>query len=151
MLNVAMSELIAHTEPMILIDRLVAFDTDTAHCQVTITPKSAFYDSNNARVPSYIGSEYMAQAIAAYAGAHDITSKREVKIGFLLGSRKLRCYHPWFVDGDVLDVFVEKLIQDESGLSVFNCQIKRGDICMVEAKINVFQPADPMNFIKENQ
>ena len=145
------SALIAHRDPMILIDSLVSFDDNSANCQVQITVGSAFYDQARGGVPSYIGSEYMAQAIAAYAGAHDLGCQREVKIGFLLGSRKIRCHQPLFHLGDTLDVLVEKLIQDESGLSVFECKIMHQQQCLVEAKINVFQPADPMKFIKENQ
>ncbi|WP_462159896.1 hotdog family protein [Pseudoalteromonas sp. GB56] len=151
MLDIDMSTLIAHRDPMVLIDSMIAFDENTAQCRVTITEQSAFYDTQREGVPSYIGSEYMAQAIAAYAGVHDLDSQRDIKIGFLLGSRKIRCYQPLFHNTWELDVFVEKLIQDESGLSVFECKILHQEACVVEAKINVFQPADPMKFIKENQ
>ena len=44
-----------------------------------------------------------------------------------------------------------KLYQEESGLSVFECQIHSDETCLAEAKINVFQPQDPMQFIRENQ
>ncbi|WP_105189032.1 ApeP family dehydratase [Pseudoalteromonas sp. T1lg48] len=149
--DIAMTELIAHRPPMVLIDSLVSFDDNSAHCQVRIRENSPFYDAEQGAVPSYIGSEYMAQAIAAYAGAHDLDQSRDIKIGFLLGSRKIRCHKPRFDHGMLLDILVEKVIQDESGLSVFACRIEHQGDCLVEAKINVFQPADPMKFIKENQ
>tara|TARA_Y100000588_G_scaffold74222_1_gene76965 strand:+ start:56005 stop:56466 length:462 start_codon:yes stop_codon:yes gene_type:complete len=145
------SELLAHRPPMVLIDELIAFASDSAHCQVTITPDSAFYQRDIQGVQSYIGSEYMAQSIAAYAGAHDCQHQRGVKIGFLLGSRKIRCLKPIFKLGSTLDIYVTQVVQDESGLSVFDCAIECDNERYLEAKINVFQPADPMKFIKENQ
>ena len=93
----------------------------------------------------------MAQTIAAYAGALAKDKGNEVQIGFLIGTRKYKTYAPVFKNEQTLKVSVTKLYQEESGLSVFECQIHSDETCLAEAKINVFQPQDPMQFIRENQ
>lgn len=77
--NYRIAEVVAHTAPMILLDTLEAYADKTCVCSVKITPESAFYCADKKGVASYIGSEYMAQTIAAYAGAHALDEKREVK------------------------------------------------------------------------
>lgn len=144
-------ELIAHRKPMILIDKLVSWQENKAHCQVTIGSHSPFFDPTKNAVPSYVGCEYMAQSIAAFGGIQDKQQQKPVKIGFLLGTRKYQCHVANFNAGSCLDIYVEQLIVDESGLSVFNCTIMEQQTCVAEAKINVFQPADPLQFIRENQ
>ena len=48
-----------------------------------------------------------------------------------------------------LTIEVEKLYSEESGLSAFECTIKEGDVLLVDAKINVFQPENPSQFLAE--
>ncbi|NRA53003.1 MAG: 3-hydroxylacyl-ACP dehydratase [Gammaproteobacteria bacterium] len=135
---------------MILVDQLLDYHAKGGRCRVTITPQSAFYDTDSKGVASYIGSEYMAQTIAAYAGALALDNDKQVKIGFLLGTRKYETFTPLFDLGDELEITVVELIQEESGLSVFDCIIKRAEQVVAQAKINVFQPDEPEQFLKEN-
>lgn len=143
------SEVIAHRAPMILIDKLVNFDENSAHCQVHITKNSQFLKSE-AYVPSYVGIEYMAQSVAALAGARALSKGECVDIGFLLGSRKYKSSLSQFLVGDTLDVYVTELHQEESGLGVFDCQIVKGGEQIATAKVNAFQPKDPKSFIEES-
>ena len=68
--NYDIKQVLPHQAPMILIDTLESYDVDSCRCTVGIKSASPFYDELKKGVPSYIGSEYMAQAIAAFAGAH---------------------------------------------------------------------------------
>ncbi|WP_259398638.1 hotdog family protein [Pseudoalteromonas sp. SR45-4] len=147
----AIEQLLAHDAPMILIDTLTHYSAESARCQVTITPQSAFYNADIAGVPSYIGVEYMAQSIAAYAGALANDANESPKIGFLIGTRKYQTHQACFKVNSNLTIKVHKLYQEESGLSVFECQINHGDTLACEAKINVFQPENPLEFIRDNQ
>jgi len=138
-----------HQAPMILIDSLNSYHNDGCMCDVTITEKSPFYNKTKKGVANYIGSEYMAQAIAAYAGALALDRNNKVKIGFLLGSRKYKTFKPYFELNETLSIKVEVLYQEESGLSVFECEIKSSaDELLAQAKINVFQPKNPMEFLE---
>ena len=67
--NFNITELLPHDPPMVLIDRVVSYQNDFVHCQVTIHQDSPF--CKNGSVPSYIGIEYMAQAAAAWNGLDD--------------------------------------------------------------------------------
>lgn len=145
-----LNDVLPHEAPMILISRLISHGLNGCVCEVDINQDSAFFDTDKNGVPSYIGTEYMAQTIAAYAGATALDAGDSVKIGFLLGSRKYEIKIPIFNCGDTVKISVEKLIDDESGLSVFDCSITnvQGEL-FAAAKINVFQPEDPISFLRK--
>jgi len=144
-------DVLPHRDPMILIDSLDYYDIDSCVCHVSISKDSPFYDDKYAGVPTYIGSEYMAQTIAAHAGALALDNKEPVTIGFLLGSRKYKTFNPYFLLGEQFVVSVKLLYLEDSGLSVFECEIK--DLAhniIAQANINVFQPTDAAAFINES-
>ena len=91
----------------------------------------------------------MAQAIAAYANANQIDSGAKVEIGFLVSSRKYKCEFSVFEQGMALTINVEKIYKDESGLSAFDCNIFNNDQKISSARINVFQPENPQQFLAE--
>ncbi|WP_448564069.1 ApeP family dehydratase [Thalassotalea ganghwensis] len=144
-------QVIAHRKPMILISRLLQHDSNSARCEVDIEQNSAFFQSNLQGVPSYIGIEYMAQSIAAYAGAKALENDQQIEIGFLLGSRKYTVHQPVFNVGNTYSISVEKLYQEDSGLTVFECAIYHEDLIIAQAKVNAFQPNNPLAFLKEQQ
>ena len=144
-------DILPHQAPMILIDPLVEYTDDWACCQVKISTNSLFYDADKQGVPSYIGSEYMAQAIAAFAGAQALNNNKEVSIGFLLGSRKYQALQPYFPLDKTFNITIKELYREDSGLRVFECEIKDStNTLFAQANINVFQPDDPKAFILEN-
>jgi len=142
-------ELVPHDHPMILIDELLTYDDEKACCQVTIHPGSNFYNVEKKSVPSYVAIEYMAQGIAAFANANEKDRGGEVAIGFLVSSRKFKMLTSEFSLGEKLQVFVEQLYVEESGLSAFDCQVKCDDDVLATAKINIFQPSDASTFLAE--
>ena len=149
--NYKIEQVLPHQAPMILIDSLEQYDSDSCRCAVTITPESAFYNGVKKSVPSYIGSEYMAQAIAAFAGAHALDNNADVQIGFLLGSRKYKTMRGYFALGETLKITIKELYREDSGLRVFECAILAADDELIaQANINVFQPKDPQAFIQES-
>ena len=144
-------QVIKHRLPMRLVDKLLTFDDTSAQTEITISHNSLFFDEEAGGVPSYIGIEYMAQTIAAYAGANDLSKNVEPKLGFLLGTRKYKPAVPFFKEGQVLTLETKKVVQDSSGLSVFDCQIwdrEDSDKVLVKAAINVFQPEDVEQYIQ---
>ena len=151
MTDYSIEQVISHRDPMILISGLSDYNDTTAQCWVDIDEKSAFFNEQLNGVPSYVGIEYMAQTVAAYAGANALDHQQEVKIGFLLGARKMTTHARSFACGARLTVDVEELYREESGLSVFGCRISQNDQTLAEAKVNVFQPSQPKEFIKEQE
>jgi len=147
--NYDIDQVLPHQSPMILIDTLEHYDADSCRCTVTITQQSAFYNVLKKGVPSYIGSEYMAQAIAAFAGAHALDENASVQIGFLLGSRKYKTMQSYFELADTFTITIKELYREDSGLRVFECEILSFEHAVIaQANINVFQPKDPDTLIQ---
>ncbi len=156
MTQYSIESVLPHAHPMILIDQLETYDEMSATCSLTITAESNFYNVTTQAVPSYVGIEYMAQSIAAYANANEKDQGREVSIGFLVSSRKFRVYTPSYTLGSQLVVNVEQLYKEDSGLCAFDCKInlikeEQQNILLAEAKINIFQPNDPEAFLAEQK
>jgi len=147
--NFSIESVLPHAEPMILLDKLLSFEDESGVCSHEITENSLLYSENLQGVPSYVGIEYMAQSIAAYANANEIKQGKKVEIGFLVSSRKYKCDRPVFIKGTKLIIKVERLYRDESGLSAFDCAILENDNDIATARINVFQPENPAKFLAE--
>lgn len=143
--------LVPHAGPMVLLDRVVAVDEETLCAEVTIGPDTLFCDGQG--VGAWVGVEYMAQAIAAYAGYAAHLRGKPAKVGFLLGSRRYECSRPSFALGSVLHVHVQRVLQSENGLGAFECRIvdandpSRTDAAT--ATITVFQPENVSEFLQE--
>lgn len=59
--------LLPHAAPMVLLDRVTAWDDDGLTASVTITPATQFATPDRG-VAAHIGVEWMAQACGAFAG-----------------------------------------------------------------------------------
>jgi predicted hotdog family 3-hydroxylacyl-ACP dehydratase len=143
--------LVPHAGPMMLLDRLLAVDTETLSAELVITPDSLFFDEIEQGVGSWVGIEYMAQAIAAFAGNQALSKGESVRIGFLLGSRRYEASCSNFSLGRVLHVHIRRVIQSENGLGAFECQIcDANDINptpLATATVTVFQPEPGTQFL----
>ena len=149
MTKFTIEQVLPHDHPMILLDSLVTFDEDSATCNNLITEQSLLFDAALQGVPSYVGIEYMAQSIAAYANANELINNRPVEIGFLVSTRKYKCDYAVFTLGMALQITVKLLYKDESGLSAFDCAIFIDDKEVASARVNVFQPENPTEFLAE--
>ena len=134
------AELLAHRSPMLLLDDIVAVDDTSIAAQVRIGPHSPFFDGLG--VPSYVGLEYMAQACGAYVGARAREAGRGPRIGYLLGTRNFVAHIGRYASGDRLDVGASCVYSDDE-MGVFECRIRRGDVVVAEAQLNVYQPPEP--------
>ena len=114
--------------------------------EVGIAEDSLFADKRG--VPSWVGIEYMAQAIAAYGGLLERNKGKEPKIGFLLGSRNYACDVDYFTIGKNLSIRVTRELIADNGLNVFACELD-GDGLHAQAVVNVFQPDDVERFLEE--
>ncbi len=135
--NVA--SLVPHEAPMILVDNLVFADNETVHCQVFVTEQSPFFEIDSKSIGAWVGIEYMAQTISAWSGYQSYLNNKTSPIGFLLGSRRYNTKSDCFHQGDVLDIFAEKLMEAD-GMGAFACSIKRGTEELATAQLNVFVP-----------
>lgn len=135
------SELLAQTGSMMLLDKVISFDHQSMVSEVIVRYDGLFGDER--AVPALMGIEYMAQTIAAHGSMMDKIAGRPSHIGFLLGTRNYTSNTDTFLTGSVLTVFVIKIIQ-EQGLGVYDCKITAPGV-LVEAKLNVYQPDSAQN------
>lgn len=132
----AVAEVVPHAGRMLLIDEILDYSSGSLTACVSIRESSLFLTGN--AVPAWVGIEYMAQAIAAWAGVQARLRGEPVKAGYLLGSRQYQASHPVFTLGDTLTIVVSKQYH-EGELAVFDCKIS-GSQVSVSATLNVFQP-----------
>jgi len=137
--------LLPHAGPMVLLDRVISVDEDSLLAEVCIRSDSLF--CNGGGVGAWVGVEYMAQAIGAWAGYTAQLRGEPVKLGFLLGTRSYECRRPIFLLGSVLRVHVQRLFQSENGLASFKCFIDNEEGRVVTANVTVFQPHNVNDFI----
>lgn len=147
--NYPIEMVLPHAHPMILVDKLVAYSPISAQCSLQIGSHSNFYNAKRNSVPSYVGIEYMAQTIAAYANVLKLDEGGKVSLGFLVSARNYTTEVSEFLSGAELIVNVELLLKEANGLSVFDCTIKQDEQLVVAAKINVYEPDEPELYLKE--
>lgn len=136
--NVA--SLMPQAAPMILIDKILACEDGRLEALVTHETPSLFTNAGGG-VPVWVGVEYMAQAIAAYAGIKNRERGRPVSVGFLLGFRDYKAVVMEFVRGQAVIVRITEVYSDEEGGAVFDCEI-HGDGLLASAQIKAIQPDD---------
>ena len=145
-------KLVPHADPMVLLDRVLAVETESLSAELTIRSGSLFFDEKEQGVGSWVGIEYMAQAIAAFAGYQALSKGESVKVGFLLGSRRYESSCSNFPLGSVLQVRVQRVMQGENGLGAFECQIcDARDVnltSLATATVTVFQPEEVNQFLQ---
>lgn len=117
-------DLLPHRPPMLLINKIIDVQKTQSHAEVLIDEESSFFQTNKG-VPAAVGLEYMGQTAALIAGYEKLQDPNaEIRLGFLLGSRKYQTQTPYFETNKVLDVeCTEGALVGES-LANFNCTIK---------------------------
>ncbi len=131
-----------HSGPLLLVDRVLNFSDHSIETETDVSEKLPFFAEGS--IPSYLGLEIMAQSIAVWSGLRRGRSDTKPPIGYLLGTRKFQCKHPYIKEGAVLKTKSEQLFENE-GLASFNCNLtiltNQEYIDLVTAKVSVY--SDP--------
>ena len=131
--------LLPHSGPMVLLDRVIAVDDESLCAEVRLHGESLF--CINGAVGGWVGLEYMAQAIGAYAGYRARRHGEPVRIGYLLGTRHYDCKQPSFRAGSRLRIHVKRIWQSAQGLASFDCRVEDQNNVLASAQLTVYQPA----------
>ena len=139
---------VPHRGVMLLLDRLVQADADGATAEVTVPQDGLFLQDQG--MPAWVGLEYMAQTVAAWAGWQAVQAQQPVKLGFLLGTRKFVAERAFFAPGECLQVRVCCELVGENGLGMFDCRIQPlgEDRVLAQARISVYEPDNGSAFIQ---
>ena len=152
-MNWHIQDLVPHADAMCLLDRVLAADDETLSAELTIAPSHLFLDSAGpgSGVGGWVGIEYMAQAVAAWAGVQARQRGEAPRIGFLLGSRRYACSRAGFASGETLRIEVQREFEADNGMSQFACQIFIGPESVAQASLTVFGPEDPRAFLENSE
>ena len=133
---------IPQSADMALLDRIVDFGDDFLVGEAQIHAKHILLQ--NGKFSTYSAVEIMAQGIAAWAGIMAKKRNEPIRLGYLLGTRKLYIYQPEIAIGTALKINVKMSIQDATGFGVFDCQLidKKSEKVLLEGALNVFSPKD---------
>ncbi|ACV27995.1 ApeP family dehydratase [Kangiella koreensis] len=141
-LSKPVSEFVPHSSPMVLLDEILDFEQNTLTAQFEVTAQSRFYCPKLKGIESWVGIEYMAQAVAALAGIRAYLVDQPVKLGFLLGTRHFEIHKTLFAANQTYRVVIAELFMDDSGLGAFDCSILHNETLVCQAKLNVFESND---------
>ena len=146
--EIDVKELVPHRGDMSWLDAVLKADEDTLVASARIRPDSYFV--RDGVLPVWVSVEYMAQAVAAWAGHRARAKGMPVRIGFLLGTRRLDVHRQCFHVGDGLRIEVHRELMGENGLGMFACRILVDDEVAATANLSVFEPPDEAAFVNSS-
>ena len=131
---------VPHRDGMLLVDRLEERCEDFVAVGASIGPDNLFARADG--VPAWVGIEYMAQAIAAWAGCRAMARGEPARIGFLLGTRRYQCDGETFQFGTRLRIEARREFFADNGLGMFSCRILVAGVERANAQLSVYEPPD---------
>lgn len=145
------AQLLPHSKHMVLLDAIVDYDDHSLHAHASVSPQHILLPAHANALPAFAAIEIMAQGVAAWAGAHARDAGENVRLGFLLGTRKLNWTRDGIPIGTQLDVFIRSSWQDGAGMGVFECELKcrqpapnddtwQTGTLIAQAALNVYSP-----------
>lgn len=145
--------LLPHSGRMVLIDRITRYGDDFVEAGAQVSPNHILLLDDKLPYTAFI--ELMAQAVGAYAGIQARKNARSVRLGFLLGTRKLEIFAQSVPIGTHLLATAHMSIQDAGGMGVFDCELRWTDApetssetlpsdgILARASLNVYSPEHP--------
>lgn len=145
--------LMPHGGKMMLLQQVIDYDDDSLSAYAEVTHKHIFADEGC--LPSWTAMEFMAQGVAAWAGCMGQRTGEPVRLGFLLGTRKLCLHFDALALPATLYVSIKASLQDSNGFGVFDsvlwlCDEQKNPIqLLAEGALNVYSPKeDVVNGVK---
>jgi len=120
MIDYNLDELMSHKRTMRLIDRVISHDDKNIVAEVTINSNTTFFKKGV--IPSWVGVEYAAQAVAAFSGICAKEKNEKNRVGFLLSCRRYKCTQSEFILGDVIEVHATEEFNDDN-MGGYNCAL----------------------------
>jgi predicted hotdog family 3-hydroxylacyl-ACP dehydratase len=147
-MDMDIGELLPHKSRAVLIDGVLADAQDSIRVAARIRSTHPFFVAGHG-VPSWVGIEMMAQAIAAHAGLTGRREHREPRTGMLLGTRRYETTTAWFEEGAELEILAEREFGENSGLAACNCTVSCDGQTLAKATIIIIEITDEMKAAQE--
>ena len=147
--GVDVERLVPHREAMLWLSRVVHVDEDGVAADAIVDDDHVLADPDADGLPGWVGLEYMAQAIAAWAGARAMARGLPARPGFLLGTRRYECLRPVLGWNLHLRIEVRRELMGDNGLGMVACRLLAGDEEIATANVSVYEPPDPAAFLED--
>lgn len=146
--------LLPHSGRMVLIDCITAYSNEHIIAQTQIRPNHILLV--NGKLPCSACIEIMAQAVGAWSGCQAHEAGEAVRLGFLLGTRKLELFADNVEIGTKLEIRAQLSMQDATGMGVFDCTVwalnmpsekHEQPILLAQASLNVYSPKEAIHAV----
>lgn len=151
--------LLPHSGQMVLLNRIVDYDDQGLRAMLCLADGNPLQQADGT-VPSWMGLELLAQCIGALDGCAAHEQGESVRLGFLLGTRKLQLFAPVLPLNTPLWAEVRLSVRDQSGFAVFDGRLwaqtdghlaPTAESVLVQAALNVFSPPDLGAYLAQQQ
>ena len=140
---------VPHRGTLLLVDRVLDWDEHAIRTELRVRHDDPFSSAEG--MPAWVGLEYMAQTIAAWAGCRARAAGRAPRIGFLLGTRRYTCTKPHFDAGSLLQVEARCEMLGDNGLGMFACRILDAGIEVATANVSVYEPDETSGYLENGR
>jgi predicted hotdog family 3-hydroxylacyl-ACP dehydratase len=130
-------KLIPHRKPVCMVDRLIEFNDQTGTVEAVVPSENALIEDNG-QLDQLAVTEMIAQACAAAKGYEGRLSNDPMKLGFLVGIKKLQFFGKAFA-GDHLQISV-RTVGAISGFTVVEGVVICNQKIIAAGKIKLWVP-----------
>jgi len=133
---------IPHRGKMLLLSRVIEYDIEhSIRAEYDITRNCLFYDPVLDGVPSWVGFEFIAQAISVLTGIRKREKGEKTNIGFILSIPSMRMEIPLIKNGSTVEVRVEE-IDCTDLIYTFEGTVFQENKKVIEGKLMVMEISD---------
>ncbi len=130
-------DLVPHGYPIRALDDLIEWEPGRAVCRLQLKPGAAFV--RDGRVASVVALEYMAQAVAACSGYEAYLGGGRVRVGMIVGVRRMDLIQPHISVGSLVKLVVERVRGNEE-VSTFKGMTYADEQLVAEAHLTLVHP-----------
>ena len=147
----SLTEVLPQKPPMVLLDGIVEHAERSTTCRVSIGPAARFADAAG-DVPAHVALEYMAQCAAAHSGIKSRNAGQEIRLGFLLGSRRATFHVQRFFSGQEL-LITAAVAWDDGELASFECKVvdRASGSVLAECELSAYSPHDLKDLLEKQK
>lgn len=136
----SIEDLVPHGLPIRMLEELVEYHEGSATCRMTVRMDTPLVQ--DAGLSSVVTLEILAQAVAACLGYEAFLDGDGVRVGMLVGVRKMELHEPWIPVGAELRVTVTRL-RGTSDVSTFEGVARVGEQRIATANMTLFHAEKP--------
>jgi len=136
------AELMPHGPPMRALEQLLEWEPGRAVCGMTIRERTPFV--RDGQLAAVVTLEYIAQAVAACLGHEAYVGGEGVRVGMLIGVRKMELHVPSIAVGTELRVSVER-VRGNDQVSTFRGEVTASGEPVATALTTLFHAEAPPN------